>query len=336
MSFKSLDAMFHMLQGKGIFDQGDDAVCSALQDAYGAECGARREDLCYCAVIPGFAFDVAGVESFIPQSKAAPVGGIGWLINNLAQWDLLPPPYVSLGEMGNLMKQVIFRKPVDPTPVLTDVLSKVFSTEQLARYQVEMYEKFDVFRGFEKTTDECIKAFELGMNSIAIVGLIPVLEGVLRNIGEREVEGFQGSTSKDDFLKLIDHLSTRLCQEAYSLYDVPAFMRHPDYIGAFHDKIQMLNAFREYFKTRLYESTGRVVGPIDLNRHSVLHGLVSDFDKPINFYRLIIGINFLGWTSYVLGHTESTIVLPATALSKERAKTYSKYKALGEALQLEC
>jgi len=333
MSFKSLDAMFYMLQGKGIFAQGDEVVCAALREEFGIDCNARREDLFHGAAIRGYALDVTGVQSFIPIDREAPTGGISWVIDEYAGWDLLPPPYVGLSALIDIKKQLIYRKPVDPTPMLTSVLSKVFATDQLSRYQVEMYEKFAVFRGFEKITDQCIKAFELGLNSIAIIGLIPVLEGVLRKIGELEMDDFQGNTSKDEFLKLIDHLSTLLSRQAYAYYDVPSFMRLPKFIGAFHEQIQLLNAFRAYFQTRLYENTARIVGPIDLNRHSVLHGLVTDFDKPINFYRLIIAINFLGGTSYLLGHTESSVELPATALSKKRAQTYARYKAMGAALQ---
>ena len=75
------------------------------------------------------------------------------------------------------------------------------------------------------------------------------------------------------------------------------------------------------------------MGAIDMNRHSVLHGLSMDFNKPINFYRLFIMLVFLAFISVVIGHSRASCFVSETDESKKKSECYDELAGIGSLLK---
>ncbi|KPX96815.1 Uncharacterized protein ALO63_04081 [Pseudomonas amygdali pv. mori] len=332
---KSIEAVFYQCEHTGAFLKGPAAVVNILKSHYGESCGAAPYTLSHFSSILGYRFIREGVTCFIPQSKTPPSSdGPFPFAPLLASKDLIVPPLLMPRHMM-LICDAIRANERNPGGLTVDFcLAVIYTPSNMGRYFESLFSEIDSFRPYMQHIDECIRAYLFGYVSVAVSGLILASEGILREIGAKIDSRFEGITSKDQFINVLTKIEDILMAKAYPGVEVPGFMRLKEYMLGFDEQLCLVDNFREYFTTRLYEKTSEVEGAIDMNRHSVLHGLSMDFNKPINFYRLFIMLVFLAFVSVLLGHSRASSFVPDTERSKLKSDCYDKLAALGASMKV--
>jgi hypothetical protein len=331
---KELEAVFYECQHTGAFNAGPAKVLAILMKHYGETCEASGFVLHHFSGIRGYRFKRDGKWSFIPTEKTPPQSsGPFPFASLLASKDLLVPPLLMPRHMDMICK-AIRASAGNPNSTTVDFcLAVIYTPYEMGRYYEALFNQVDSFQPYMNHIDECIRSYLLGNISVSISGMLLAAEGILRKIGEKIDGRFSGITSKDQFVNVLNKIEDRVTSTAYSECDVPGFMRDRDYLVNFDERIALIDGFKKYFATRLYENTKDVTGSIDMNRHSILHGLSMSFNKPINFYRLFIMLVFLAFISVVLGHSRASCFVSETDKSKKKSECYDELAGIGSLLK---
>lgn len=189
---------------------------------------------------------------------------VGWFI----------PPYVRLELLIKLSKQIDDK--IINEDKLENFLGEIFSSEFLAAMVSNRYSDVPHIQDYKEIISESIKAHFLKLDHIAVIGLMPVIEGVARKISRLHAKAY----IKDVFLDLAK--------------------THKDFvitkkIGAVDEIVEMLESFEVFARKNLYINSTNYPFEDNTNRHGILHGAYSDNDygTPLNFYKAISAINFL-------------------------------------------
>ena len=195
---------------------------------------------------------------------------VGWFI----------PPYVQLGFLGAVAKQINENNVCGNT--LASYLAPIYSPDNLAAMISERYHAVPLINEYHEIIAESVEAHFLGLNHIAVSGLMPVIEGAGRKLaGSRSIIV---TSIKSVFQNLaID------CKDDVTTNN----------IGAVGEIVSMLDAFIEFTDNNLYINSNNYPLNDNTNRHGILHGAFSDADygKPLNFYKSIGAIDFLCFVS---------------------------------------
>lgn len=331
---KSLDAVFYQCEHTGAFRVGASAVLPILRTHYGDACGASAYSLYHFSSIVGYRFFREGKASFIPQEKKPPKPfGPFPYAGLLASKDLIVPPLLMSNHMHMICKAIEASKANPDSLTVDSCLAAIYTPYTMGRYYESLFNQIDSFQPYMRHIDECIRSYLFGHVSVAVSGMILTAEGILREIGAKIDSSFEGITSKNQFTNVLDKIEEELIKKVYPGIEVPSFMLGRDYLLGLDERISIVDGFKKYFTTRLYEKTSDVKGSIDMNRHSVLHGLSMDFNKPINFYRLFIMLVFLAFISVVLGHSRASALVEETGESKKKSECYEQLSLFGMSIK---
>jgi hypothetical protein len=197
---------------------------------------------------------------------------VGWFI----------PPFVPLGFLGLISKEILDKKGKFSQSELEGWLSIIYSPENLSAMVYEKYAITPFINDYKVIIAEAIESHFLGLNHMAVSGLMPVIEGAGKKISKhRKVKW---SSIKSVFINLAEDCKSDVTKNN---------------IGAVGEIISMMNSFIEYTGKHLYIDSNQYVLPDKTNRHGILHGAYTDTDYgvPINFFKSIAAIDFLSFIS---------------------------------------
>jgi hypothetical protein len=161
---------------------------------------------------------------------------------------------------------------------LEAALAAAYSLESLAAMVYERYPATPYVKDYARTIGEAVEAHHLGLRHVAVIGLMPVIEGAGRRLADSR--SVKAPTMKSLFPNL-----ARDCKNEILTKN----------IGDTQEIISMFESFEEFTDAYLYINSA--LYPLDdkTNRHGTLHGAYadSDFGDPISFYKAIGSIDFL-------------------------------------------
>ncbi len=207
-------------------------------------------------------------------------GSVDYLKNafNKVGWFL--PAYVQVGFLERVAKQidddVVCEKTLEP------YLAQIYSPENLAAMVSERYHTVPFVNEYQEIISESVEAHFLGLDHIAVSGLMPVIEGAGKKLAKsRNVE--VGSI-RSVFVNLAEDCRKEVTDKQ---------------IGAVNGIISMLDAFINFTDSNLYINSKKYPFSDNTNRHGILHGAFtdSDYGEAINFYKAIGAIDFLCFIS---------------------------------------
>ena len=222
---------------------------------------------------------------------------VGWFI----------PPYVSMGFLGNLVNTINGSKNSFSQNDLQTFLAGLYSSDNMSAMVTERYPITPYISPYKKIISESVEAHFLGLDHIAVSGLMPVIEGAGRKLAaHREVKA--GSLN-ETFINLANS-----CKE---------FSR-TERIGNPHEVELMMDSFINFTKKNLFVKSKKYSLEDKTNRHGILHGSFTDKDygNPINFYKSIASIDFLCFISAF----SASISWFAPEPTKESAKLANYYQ----------
>jgi hypothetical protein len=192
---------------------------------------------------------------------------VGWFI----------PPYVRLGSLGHIAKRIRDEASFNQED-LEDELGQIYTPGVLAAMVCERYPRVPTVQHYKMTIAEAIEAHFLGLDHVAVGGLVPVIEG----IGRRLVAA--RSLVAPHIRDVFKVLAEDCIREATALN-----------LGAVGEVVSMLRSFATFTGDYLYTSSNAYLLADKTNRHGISHGTFADIDygRPLNFYKVIASVDFL-------------------------------------------
>lgn len=196
------------------------------------------------------------------------LNSIGWFI----------PPYTNMRFLDIVAKQIEGKGIHFEQNNIEELLAFMYSAENLAAMVCERYPITSFVQGYVEIISEAVEAHFMGLNHVAVAGLMPVIEGAGRKIADSR--SITHKSIKKLFLSLAEDCKKESIEKN---------------IGAVSEIVSMMDSFAEFTEKHLYIESGSYSLKDKTNRHGILHGAYSDRDygKPINFYKSIAAVDFL-------------------------------------------
>lgn len=194
------------------------------------------------------------------------------------------PPFVNFGTLDNIIRDV--RSSADQSQAhIESALKGIYTAAHLAAMVTVRYPETPVIQRYSRIIAESVEAHFLGLDHVAVAGLVPVVEGAARQLYERFGLG------KAHKLELKPMFSALL---KYAKAETNRLK-----LGAYEEVDSMLDAFDHYLNQYLYVGSKRYSMADKTNRHSITHGayMDDDYGTPLNFYKVIGAIDVLSLIS---------------------------------------
>jgi hypothetical protein len=222
---------------------------------------------------------------------------VGWFI----------PPYRFVGTLEMIARSIDMRGDQYDQDALERDLSGLYGPDGLAAMVLHRYPVTPIIQDYRVTISEAIEAHFIGLDHVAVGGLVPVLEGVaVRLAAERNVTA-----------KGARNILTALA-EGCKLISVQKR------IGDTAEIASMMDAFSAYAANYMYVDSAMYPFVDKTNRHGIAHGHYADVDygRPLNFYKTIAAVDFLTLVSSFTTNSISGFAPSQTPESKDLARYY--------------
>ena len=210
------------------------------------------------------------------------MGSLDYYAYLLGRQGLMIPPFSNMSVLDKLVA-IIQKSDIDMDDRLAAVLFEVYTPANLATMVVSRYVNTPVISEYAETISESIEAHILGLDHIAVAGLMPVIEGVVVKLSL--LNGISARKSaKQKFTVLVSCAIEKTNQEK---------------LGDFQQVESMLKAFLVFLVDYFWESSSGYPLPDKTNRNGILHGTYADKDYGyrINFYKVLSAVDMLCWIS---------------------------------------
>ena len=227
---------------------------------------------------------------------------VGWFI----------PPYITMDFLSTLTKSIRDNGADFHQQDLERFLALIYSPENISAMATERYPITPYIRDYKVIISEAVEAHFMGLDHLAVAGLMPVIEGAGKKLADSRGVPFKSITS------VFVNLATDCKNDSKK-----------NNIGAVGELTSMMDSFIEFAEKHLYTNSDNYSLTDKTNRHGILHGAYSDNDygKPINFYKSIAAVDFLCFIS-AFRASISWFAPSPTELSESLAAYYSDCMAL--------
>jgi len=226
---------------------------------------------------------------------------VGWIV----------PPYVGLGALSFIAKEINDAAPAEQHDVLKAALARIYAPERLAAMVVHRYRVLPHVQGFATIISEGVQAHFLGLDHAAVASLVPVIEGIGRPFcAERGIDlDARHIGAKNALLRLADTVEQEVKAKR---------------LGAVDEIVDMLGSFRDLVADHLFARTDTYAGVDGLNRHGIAHGVFADgrYGHEYAFFKAISVIDFL---CFMVSVTRSGFSIMGPDTTKESATLAAAY-----------
>ena len=232
------------------------------------------------------------------QPVADVLKSVGWFV----------PPYVSVGLLETIAHAITQAQGNFNEENLERVLGFIYTPDRLSSMALYRYPNVPVVDLYERTISEAIWAHYSGLRHVAVGGLIPVVEGIGREMAR------QRGIRSDGGIKMV-------FRDLFTQAQNDVVQRR---IGATQEIVDMLDAFLHFLKEYFFKDSQLYPLFDKTNRHGIVHGAYKDADygRPINFYKAISAVDILTFVSMLQAAKMSGFAPELTAESRELAERY--------------
>jgi len=243
----------------------------------------------YFAAIPGYRFTTFEGTAFFPRDLTAVPSSLGvtWMRDAFIRADIVVPPYYGMGFLNEYASRILSAPTdMDSLHIGSEMLRAMYPSDGLAELICGVWALRKTYESFHQTLIESAKAYSVGLHNVAIIGLLPCIEGIVRALGIKVGLSVEAAVSIHQLLKVFDRLKTKELNMMFDGYDwLPADL-NSKFLSRFHERVQMYDGISEYFTTKLYQHTSDVSDSTSLNRHGIAHGLFYGYATAENYLRL--------------------------------------------------
>ncbi|MBK0058272.1 hypothetical protein IAE40_06480 [Pseudomonas sp. S44] len=235
------------------------------------------------------------------------------------------PLYLGQGQLSSTLYEA-HRSP-KPHQAVDQWLEDIVEIELLITYFLRYFSNSEALKDYRLIIFEAIEAFYMGLDHIAIMSLLPVFEGGLRNVQSLVLNVDRANVSSDIFAKRLKQIL-----KEWGSRRVAKYSWHPGVYGCddvevdFYTHIcpqaDVINCFLIFFKNVLYKDS--CSGQLGFNRHVILHLLDNDFNRPANFYRIFLALTHIAFIES-LSNQNVPFFWPGYDTESRRLSKYIEY-----------
>lgn len=287
--------------------------------------------------IHGYRISTVDGAAFFPRelSSIPPSSGMSWMGAAFSSVGIVYPPYHAMGYLNEFAKR-IYDAPSSETKhsIAEEILLAMYQEDGIAALICGAWNKRKTFEPYIDQIIETTKAYHLGLYGVAIVGLLPCIEGVLRRLGTLSGGSVEQSVDITSLLKVLRRLKAReLDQLVEEFVWYPENELNVEYLNRFHERVQMLEATEVYFRDALYRHTNALPPYVVLNRHGIAHGFFDGYATAGNYLRLFNLLSSLSFAAIFVEGRGSLFHPGETAESKILTNTLVKCSAIKQFVQ---
>jgi hypothetical protein len=251
--------------------------------------------------IYGYRVTTLDGTAFFPRNiSEVPRGhGLAWMREVFSSADIVLPPYYAMGFLSRHAAGILEATTQSDKMKCGDrMLLEMYPPAGLAQLIDGVWSVRKTFDQFHSQLVESSKAYCLGLYSVAIVGLLPCIEGIVRRLGV--VSGI--SVDEDVSIKTLTKVFKKLQQKEIIMM-MDGYDWYPDneitiaLLDHFHQRVQMFESITSYLNAKLYLHTGSAPEYLTLNRHGISHGFFHGFATPENYLRLFNLLSALSFSA---------------------------------------
>lgn len=190
------------------------------------------------------------------------------------------PPFVNFGTFSEIIEGSRTSQGRSQAH-LESALKKTYTATHLAAMVISRYPQTPIIQHYKDIISESVEAHFLGLNHVAVAGLVPVIEGAARKL--HELFGL-GNARKLELKPMLTTVLNYAKKETNRLK-----------LGAYEEVESMLDSFDHYLSQYLYTGSEKYSLADKTNRHGITHGSYADIDygTPLNFYKVIGAVDVL-------------------------------------------
>ncbi|UTL80429.1 hypothetical protein [Pseudomonas putida] len=235
------------------------------------------------------------------------------------------PLYLGQGELSRTLYEA--HKSSRPHQAVDQWLEDIVEIELLVTYFIRHFSNSEALKNYRLIIFEAIEAFFMGLDHIAIMSLLPVFEGGLRNVQNLVLKEDLGNVSGDVFAKRLKQIlkewgSRRVVQYSWHPGVYGCDEIEVDFYTHICPQADVMNCFLLFFKNVLYKNSSG--GELGFNRHVILHMLDNDFNRPANFYRIFLALTHIAFIES-LSNQKIPFFWPGYSAESRRLSNYVEY-----------
>lgn len=251
--------------------------------------------------IHGYKVTTLDGTAFFPRniSEVPRGGGLAWMREVFSSADIVTPPYYAMGFLSRHAAGILEATTQNDKMKCGDrMLLEMYPPDGLAQLIDGVWSARKTFDLFHSQLVESSKAYCLGLYNVAIVGLLPCIEGIVRRLGV--ASGI--NVEEDVSIKTLTKVFKRLQQKEICMM-MDGYDWYPDneitisLLDHFHERVQMFESISSYLNSKLYLHTGSAPEYLTLNRHGISHGFFHGFATPVNYLRLFNLLSALSFSA---------------------------------------
>ncbi len=233
------------------------------------------------------------------------MGGLTYWEESFRSVGLFIPPYIQMGVLGKIAADIKNARGQTSQEQLQNYLSALYEPIGLAAMVLHRYPIVPVIQEYKVTIAEAVEAHFLGLDHIAIGGLIPVIEGAGKRLAAQR--GLPASLHVKD---MFEALGNGIKEES-----------RRENIGAVDEIASLMDSFVNFARETFFVSSPTYPFSDGTNRHGIAHGAFADKDygSPLNFYKIIAAVDFLTFVGsfrasiscFAPSHTDDSLQLAA-------------------------
>jgi hypothetical protein len=282
-------AVYRLCRRTQSLKRGLKAVRACLSNSSVSYIAVEEAEISIFATIKGYRFTTLEGTAFFPSDLAeVPISsGVLWLKAALVRADVVIPPYYQLGFLTKFAHRVVAAETDEESVEIgNEMLRLMYTSDGLAEIICGIWARRQTYESYTQTLHESAKAFSLGLYNVAIIGLLPCIEGIVRELGLKVGLKVESSVSIRELLKVFDRLKAKELDMMFDGYYWFPPEINSKFLGRFHERVQMYDGISDYFAKKLYQHTSEVDDLGSLNRHGIAHGLFHGYATKENFLRL--------------------------------------------------
>jgi len=256
-----------------------------------------------------------GTAFFPVQPLKAVKSGVSWMRDSFVEADIVVPPYYKMGFLHENAARILKADThAEKMKIGSEMLYVMYPADGMAELISGVWSKRRTFDEFYSQLVEATKAYCLGLYGVAIIGLLPCIEGVVRQLGVLSGVAVEDSVSIKVLTKVFRKLQKRELELMFDGYDwYPESEITVSYLDGFHERVQMFESISSYLESRLYLHTDSTPEYLKLNRHGIAHGLFKGYATRENYLRLF---NLLSALSFAAAMAEGrgSLMHPGTTV----------------------
>lgn len=307
-SIKAVESCLH--RGKHKFDNLQEAKLSCFQD------------------IHGYKIVSSGKSAFFPRdlSEVKAGSGLSWCRDTFASAEIVLPSYHNYGFLSEYGRKILESKsPEEKYIYANNMLLEMYTPPRMADLICGAWSQRVTFAQYQEQLIEAVKAYCLGLYGVAIVGILPCIEGFLRELGKHVALPVDDAVNIETLLKVFNQLKQKELKRLVAGYDwYPERELTVDYLGRYHERVQILESIEAYFRGYFYGHTESLPSHVVLNRHGIAHGFFKGYATPSNFLRLFNLISSLSFAAILVEGRGSMFHPGVTTDSEALALSFTK------------